>query len=174
MEPEYEGSEGPGWWILGVLAISLVLGLVMLLMVGCQPQVPQIRESAEPPQESVELPFAAMPAIQADQLALVSADGTYRVILDFPESPPENREFVVTGTVYESTGPVTDEVEVVFDAGMPHHGHGLALEVETTRDAKGRFATPGVRFHMKGRWLLTVDIQDGPHLERARAWVRVR
>ena len=174
MEPEYEGSEGPGWWILGVLTVSLVLGLVMLLMVGCQPQVPAIRDAKDVPAQPEELPFASMPKIQADQLAMVTADGTYRVILDFPESPPENREFQVSGTVFESSGPVADEVKVVFDAGMPHHGHGLALEVETTRNPAGRFSTPGVRFHMKGRWLLTVDIKDGPHLERARAWVRVR
>ena len=174
MEPESEGSEGPGWWILGVLTVSLVLGLVMLLMVGCQPQVPAIRDAKDVPAQPEELLFASMPKIQADQLSMVTADGTYRVILDFPESPPENREFQVSGTVFESSGPVADEVKVVFDAGMPHHGHGLALEVETTRNPAGRFSTPGVRFHMKGRWLLTVDIKDGPHLERARAWVRVR
>lgn len=174
MEPEYEGSEGPGWWILGVLTVSLVLGLVMLLMVGCQPQVPAIRDAKDVPAQPEELPFASIPKIQADQLSMVTADGTYRVILDFPESPPENREFQVSGTAFESSGPVADEVKVVFDAGMPHHGHGLALEVETTRNPAGRFSTPGVRFHMKGRWLLTVDIKDGPHLERARAWVRVR
>ncbi len=174
MEPEYEGSEGPGWWILGVLTVSLVLGLVMLLMVGCQPQVPAIRDAKDVPAQPEELPFASMPKIQADQLSMVTADGTYRVILDFPESPPENREFQVSGTAFESSGPVADEVKVVFDAGMPHHGHGLALEVETTRKSGGGFVTPGVRFHMKGRWLLTVDIKDGPHLERARAWVRVR
>ena len=167
MEPQYEGSEGPGWWILGILTISLILGLVMLLMVGCQPQIPTVREDAP-------APFEQVPAVQQGQLSMVTADGTYRVILDFPESPPENREFQVTGTVYDATGPVNDTVEVMFDAGMPHHGHGLALEVETFRELAGGFSTPGVRFHMKGRWLLTVDVKDGPHLERARAWIRVR
>lgn len=173
MEPEYEGSEGPGWWILGVLTVSLVLGLVMLLMVGCQPEVPAIRGAEDVPVQKEKLPFSSMPMIQADQLSMATADGTYRVILDFPESPPENREFQVSGTVFDSSGPVAEKVKVVFDAGMPHHGHGLALEVETTRKSDGGFVTPGVRFHMKGRWLLTVDIQEGPHLERARAWVRV-
>jgi len=28
MDPEYEDSEGPGWWIMGLLGISLILGLI--------------------------------------------------------------------------------------------------------------------------------------------------
>ena len=170
MDPEYEKSEGPGWWILGILTISLILGLAMLLMVGCQPRVSSLRA------ESVSVkpePFQSMPAIQQDQLLLISADGTYRIILDFPADPPENQEFEVSGTVFTAEGPIDKSVSVSFDAGMPHHGHGLALEVETFREPIGRFLTPGVRFHMKGRWLLTVDITNGPHLERARAWIRV-
>lgn len=175
MEPEYEKSEGPGWWILGILTISLFLGLALLLMVGCQPRISSMRADSQTVQSMPiqSMPFQSMPPIQQDQLLLVSADGTYRVILDFPEDPPENEEFEVTGTVYQADGLIDDSVSASFDAGMPHHGHGLALEVETRREPAGRFATPGVRFHMKGRWLLTVDMTSGPHLERARAWIRV-
>ena len=137
----------------------------MLLMVGCQPLQPALR--------SDPLPFEEVPPIEAGQTLMITADGTYRVVLDFPEDPPENQELEVTGIVYDSEGPIGDDVEVYFDAGMPHHGHGLAIDVETRRAPAGRFVTPGVRFHMKGRWLLTCDVTRGAHLERARAWIMV-
>jgi len=73
---------------------------------------------------------------------MITGDGSYRVVLEFPEDPPENQEFEVTGTVYDASGPVGEDVKVIFDAGMPHHGHGLALDVETGRSADGRFVTP--------------------------------
>ena len=166
MNPEYEKSEGPGWWVMALLVISLVLGLALLLLVGCQPLSPSVRSVEEVPFEMVK--------VASDQILMVTGDRSYRVLLNIPEQLPENEEFTVSGTVFDSDGPVSDEVRVHFDAGMPQHGHGLAIDVDTERSVKGEFLTPGVRFHMKGRWLLTVDIAERPHFERARDWVSAK
>ncbi len=107
-------------------------------------------------------------------LKMSSWDGTYVLSFQFFEEIPFNEEIVVEGVVFRDGRPLPDSAIVHFDGGMPHHGHGLAVPVETTRLPHGGFRAEGVRFHMTGRWLLTVDVQEGPYLERAHAWVRIR
>ena len=107
-------------------------------------------------------------------LKMSSWDGTYVLSFQFSEEIPFNEEIVVEGVVFRDGRPLPDSALVYFDGGMPHHGHGLAVPVETTRLPHGGFRAEGVRFHMTGRWLLTVDVQEGPYLERAHAWVRIR
>jgi hypothetical protein len=152
-----ESSESPGCIILVLVIFSLLIGLVMLLfLVGCQ------------------APPAAVVPQGPGWKSLISADGSYQVMLYIPDPAPLNQEFTAHGTVFKDGEPISEDVEVVFDGGMPQHAHGLAVPVETIRRPAGGFAAAGVRFHMGGRWLLTVDIIEGPHLERARGWVEIR
>ncbi len=49
------------------------------------------------------------------------------------------------------------QVSVV--GGMPDHDHGLPTAPVVTREiAPGRYLLEGIRFHMPGRWLLTIDV----------------
>jgi hypothetical protein len=154
MEPLDDQSEGPGWIIIVAVLISLVLGLVMLLMIaGCNNPAAMVLPSG------------------SGWLQMRSADGTYQISLKIPDQPPLNEEITVEGIVLRGGEPISQQAKVHFDAGMPQHGHGLAVPVETTRLSESGFRAHGVRFHMSGRWLITVDVQEGPHLERARAWV---
>ena len=82
MNPEYEKSEGPGWWVMALLVISLVLGLALLLLVGCQPLSPSVRSVEEVPFEMVK--------VASDQILMVTGDRSYRVLLNIPEQLPEN------------------------------------------------------------------------------------
>ena len=49
---------------------------------------------------------------------------------------------------------------VAFDANMPAHGHGLAVQPKLIRTGEHTFRVEGVRFHMTGEWKLRVRFQD--------------
>lgn len=155
MEPTNEQNDAPGWIIIIGVIISLLMGMALLMIVGCQTTSPLV------------LPTGS------GWLQMRSADGTYQIALRIPDQPPLNQEITVEGIVSRSGDPISAEAEVHFDGGMPQHGHGLAVPVETSRLASSGFRAEGVRFHMSGRWLITLDVKEGPHLERARAWVDV-
>ena len=49
---------------------------------------------------------------------------------------------------------------VAFEATMPEHGHGLAIQPTIKPLEKGSFRVEGVRFHMAGNWVLRVRLHD--------------
>ncbi|MGE0851029.1 MAG: hypothetical protein AB7O44_15605 [Hyphomicrobiaceae bacterium] len=48
--------------------------------------------------------------------------------------------------------------EVVLDAQMPAHGHGMNYRPTVTALGPGRFRITGLMLHMAGRWRLTFDL----------------
>ena len=56
--------------------------------------------------------------------------------------------------------------EVVVDAQMPAHGHGMNYRPTATRVAPGRFRVTGLMLHMAGRWRLTFDLVQGDRRTR--------
>lgn len=49
--------------------------------------------------------------------------------------------------------------QLVFDGGMPQHGHGFETSPRVTGElAPGVFRVDGIRFHMAGRWQIRVDV----------------
>ena len=48
--------------------------------------------------------------------------------------------------------------EVVLDAQMPAHGHGMNYRPTVTALGPGRFRITGLMLHMPGRWRLTFDL----------------
>lgn len=66
-------------------------------------------------------------------------------------------ELVLTGA---DQTPVTG-AEISIVGGMPDHDHGLpTLPVVTHETSPGHYLLEGVRFHMPGRWQLTVSIRS--------------
>jgi len=52
-------------------------------------------------------------------------------------------------------GPVR---EIVLDAQMPAHGHGMNYRPTVTSAGPGRFRAVGLMLHMAGTWRLTFDL----------------
>ena len=51
--------------------------------------------------------------------------------------------------------------QLVFDGGMPQHGHGFETAPQVTAAlGEGVFRVDGVRFHMAGAWKLRVDVAE--------------
>jgi hypothetical protein len=51
--------------------------------------------------------------------------------------------------------------EIVLDAQMPAHGHGMNYQPTTTSTGPGRFRVTGLMLHMAGTWRLTFDLVHG-------------
>ncbi|MAD19301.1 MAG: hypothetical protein CMJ52_03655 [Planctomycetaceae bacterium] len=100
---------------------------------------------------------------------VVSGDGRWRIAWrpvggSLPVSEPCAIELRITDA---SGRPVGDDVEVVFDAEMPHHGHGMNVEPRVTR-GEGGWSVEGILLHMPGRWEASVDLVADGEIERAQ------
>ena len=56
--------------------------------------------------------------------------------------------------------------EVILDAQMPAHGHGMNYRPTATQLAPDRFRITGLMLHMAGRWRLTFDLIQGDRRTR--------
>ena len=68
---------------------------------------------------------------------------------------------------------LANEMSVQVKPWMPDHGHGM--NVKTTVEALdgGRFLVEGVLLHMRGRWVMTIEIQDGSVTDRVSVEVNL-
>ncbi len=56
--------------------------------------------------------------------------------------------------------------EVILDAQMPAHGHGMNYRPTATQLAPDRFRITGLMLHMAGRWRLAFDLVQGDRRTR--------
>lgn len=58
--------------------------------------------------------------------------------------------------------------EIVLDAQMPAHGHGMNYRPTVAQTAPGRFRFTGLMLHMPGTWRVSFDLIQGdqPRSER--------
>lgn len=108
--------------------------------------------------------------------------GRYLVGLQLePEPPPLGELFQAKATVAFSDGLPIETAQVVLDARMPQHDHGMetrprvrpgACEADTDTDGDtdrpatcrhpgGVYVADGFKFHMSGAWTVLVQV-DGP------------
>lgn len=61
----------------------------------------------------------------------------------------------------KSEKPLSGEFNVVVDADMPAHRHGMNTKSEVFDQGEFHFLVEGMLFHMKGDWVITVELSDG-------------
>jgi len=64
--------------------------------------------------------------------------------------------------------------EIVLDAQMPAHGHGMNYRPTATPAGPGRFRITGLMLHMAGTWRLTFDLVRGEARTRLTQEVTLR
>jgi hypothetical protein len=64
--------------------------------------------------------------------------------------------------------------EVVLDAQMPAHGHGMNYRPTVTATGPGRFRAAGLMLHMAGTWRLTFDLVQADKRTRLTQEVTLR
>lgn len=97
-------------------------------------------------------------------------NGLFLVRLE-PESRPVEVGPIHTWLVgvNDPQGMPVEGARVVFDGGMPAHGHGLPTVPEQTIEVQpGIYRIDGVKFSMIGAWELSVDINSGDQSDSAR------
>ena len=105
---------------------------------------------------------------------LESNGGRYGVDLETSPNPiVVNQPFDVSVTVTPKSGTAAD-LEVLVDARMPAHFHGMNRVPKVTRGAGNTWKAEGLLFHMPGHWELYVDITQGGATERAQIDVNLK
>ncbi len=96
---------------------------------------------------------------QANQTR-ISSNGTFHVTVDSWLKPLKlGRMHAWTADITTEDGqPVTDAV-IKVGGGMPIHNHGFPTQPEVTRQIEdGKYLIEGVKFSMRGPWVLFLDI----------------
>ena len=107
--------------------------------------------------------FASMqaPADLDYSLSHASEYGLYAVTLEPAVEPIPVGQLHAWTVAVTTPGGAPVKADIVFDGGMPQHGHGLPTVPKVMgEDAKGRAIVGGVRFNMPGWWELKVHL-DG-------------
>ncbi|MFL6659765.1 MAG: FixH family protein [Massilia sp.] len=95
------------------------------------------------------------------RLARPSAHGTYQVTLQAPaEAVVVNRIQSWQLHIAAPDGSAVSNAHVIFDGGMPQHGHGFPTSPRISAVQGGDYRIDGVKFSMGGWWEIKLAI-DG-------------
>ena len=93
-----------------------------------------------------------------------SRRGVYTISFEAELDPIEiNRIHAWVLTVRTSSGDPVTRAEISVLGGMPMHDHGMPTRPRVTEYlGEGRYRLEGMRFHMNGRWEVSVTVKaDG-------------
>lgn len=85
--------------------------------------------------------------------------GGYTVHFVASPSPVVDRHFTLNFTVCAADRTASPE-EILVDARMPSHGHGMNYRPTITNLGNGRYRAEGLMFHMSGRWELAFVVKE--------------
>jgi hypothetical protein len=104
------------------------------------------------------------------RLASVDAEIAYRWL---PSQLKVGQFFAAEVIACRAPGPgaVSD---IVLDAQMPAHGHGMNYRPTGVQQGPARFHITGLRRHMPGTWRLTFDLMQGDRRTRLAQDVTLR
>lgn len=149
-------------------SVVLLLAVGVLAMHGCDEAPSPAAPASGVKVESIDAPSGESADDQWRRG--VTADGTWSVAWRpvggvIPPLDP----FAVEVELQDPAGhAIPENVTVLVDATMPHHGHGMNVEPRIERRDDGRFIAEGMLLHMPGRWEFTVDVLRGDEVERAQ------
>jgi len=117
--------------------------------------------------------FIGSDGTTSDTQTLESIRGTYQVrYVTDPKVIVLNEPFAIDIWVHRSDGnKLHASFELVVDARMPQHRHGMNRIPKKTRLTDGHYRVEGMLFHMPGSWEIYFDLSRAGRSERARAVV---
>ena len=65
-------------------------------------------------------------------------------------------------------------LKVLVDADMPAHKHGMNTKPEMVNQGDMRHHVDGMLFHMKGDWVITVEVTSKGRTEKAEFPVHIK
>lgn len=140
--------------------IALGLGLIVAGLGACESATERPPEPTTPSTPSAATSAQAPETAGDDTWQTTTAAGRFRITIRpeagrIPIGPLQ--AWIVT--IETPEGRPAEVRQLVFDGGMPQHGHGFETRPEVTdRLGPGVFRVDGIRFHMAGRWRIRVDV----------------
>ena len=138
----------------------------LVLLAGC------VAPGEGPGEVRVESMTSALPA---EAVTVVSEGGGWKVSwwLDHDALQPaelfDHGLFDVRVALRTAGGELPGPgVELIVDAGMPQHRHGMNVVPELEELGPGEYRVAGLLFHMPGDWTMTFDVVSGALSERAQ------
>ena len=80
----------------------------------------------------------------------------------------ENFQLIVRVVDPQSRSFLMPVAEIVVDARMPAHGHGMKQNTSVRTLPDGSYEVDGMLLHMTGHWELYVDLTEGARTDRAQ------
>lgn len=84
-----------------------------------------------------------------------------------PDPIPVNEHFTMEFTVTAIASGMKIPEQIVVNADMPSHGHGMNTKPRLTALGNNRWKVEGMLFHMPGAWEIYVYIGSNAAMERA-------
>ncbi len=134
-----------------IVACALAFGLAVLVA-ACGDDAPRNASTESFPPEDGSRSWSRCGTTDDGAFAVwwrLAGDG----LETLPDAEPFDLEVKVTDAHDDPA-----EVELRFDAEMPHHGHGMNVVPRVERTAPGQFVVHGVLLHMGGRWEWMFDL----------------
>jgi len=106
----------------------------------------------------------------------VATEGGHFVVSYRPELEPLaiNRMHRWIVHVERPDGTPVEDAELTLAGGMPDHNHGMPTVPQVTRYiGGGDYQVEGMKFHMNGRWLVTVTVAVGDVSDTATLELRL-
>lgn len=130
--------------------MNRLLGILIVVLAGCE---------EPPPPEPLPLAIETVAWTTGE-----TADGQWMISWRPRGGPiPTVEPFVLDIKIEKGS----TDVEIIVDAEMPHHGHGMNFIPEVS-GGDGVFVATGLLFHMPGRWELAIDVVKDGITERAQ------
>lgn len=121
------------------------MSVVLLALAGCG------GGEAEP--SEVDVPEA--PVFESTPSRTGNMSMGWRVVGD---SIPLNEHFEIEVRVTTSTGAPVEDAQVSARCNMPEHGHGMNVVPRGRELGLGLYRVEGMLLHMRGRWVLGIDV----------------
>jgi len=93
--------------------------------------------------------------------------GTYRVSWRPPGPDVPKNEYFELEVEVTKEGERFRGGQLIVDAKMPEHGHGMNVSPRALQRADGRWHVKGMLFHMGGRWVLELGVLTSGVPEKA-------
>jgi hypothetical protein len=146
------GYTGLGYWPFFILLL-LAIQLQWFVMSG------RFKKWREKRTVGAVLLLFLLPFTDASSETWTSTRGVYEIGFESQVEPIEiNRihGWILTVT---SEGEPVEGAEITVSGGMPAHDHGMPTRPRVTQDlGGGRYKLEGMRFHMNGKWQISVEI----------------
>ena len=142
----------------GVMSVTVSV----LALSGCG-------RDAESPSASVEALPESSPGAWLER---ETADGNFRIRWRPLVDPIPVADVFTVEVEVEGLKRNLEDISVLVDAEMPHHGHGMNLVPELV-GGPDAWTARGMLFHMPGRWEVSVDVLFDGRMERAQWTVEV-